>query len=622
MTSKKLKLITLILLAATFAPSRLVAAGTTTKNSDKLPMLHYAGVIPVQWDKGSSWQDLGHVQKTIDSEFSEAVHSSHRFSMVSDELVRSLWKTPAGRKELEIDYELSVYANLDITPRGDMVVITTRLLSPKLETLLQESDVIQRSWLKEATRDQTSAKLVDLVQRMINRLPVDAHITSVTGNYVTLTGGKEQGIKVGDKFEVLSASISSFHPVNGGWLTFDVAKTGSIEVVELKSMSSIAKITSLDHDNSIKTGQGIHIESISGRSHFAQSSVTPTADPSAAEAAAATAATTAATAATKTASASGKVGSIKNKQPLGQSAVQGAGGTLTDSNATAASSPGASPTNGDSQEAPKEATPTNSITAAENNSKPAPEGGKTDKTSDPKSDAAPSDAPPETDNFTAKLMPKGSEMRAWMGMKMWSISGSASATASLPVWIVNSAGADIYRKFSDTIDYSYGADIGYGPTAKGSFFGYNIHSAARWHMYMKDVLPGADDVYLGLMASLASTSVTGETSGGYDLTMIKLNLGVHGWAKPDFIGDKVEWTGEIFYPLYYSGQFGVRGKFKSIISGSSTAFRVGAYLGDRPAQGWQYGAAFDYESNSWELQTKKSAAYGSIGILALARRSL
>jgi hypothetical protein len=537
--------------------------------------------------------------------------------MVSDELIRSLWKTPAGRKELETDYELSVYANLDITSRGDMVVITTRLLSPKLDTLLQESDVMQRSWLKEATRDQTSAKLVDLVQRMINRLPVDAHITSVNGNYVTLTGGKEQGIKVGDKFDVLSASIASFHPVHGGWLTFDVAKTGSIEVVELKSMSSIAKITSLDHDNSIKTGQGIHIESISGRSHFSQAAVTPTT-----ESAAAGAATTTATGPSKSTTAVEKSGSSKNNPGLGSSAEKGTGGALTESNAVAAGSPGTPPGNEANKEAPKGSAPANANIAAENNPKATAEAGKTDTPSDAKSDTAPSDAAPETDNFTARLMPKGSEMRAWMGMKMWSISGSASATASLPVWIVNSAGADIYRKFSDTIDYSYGADIGYGPTAKGSFFGYNIHSAGRWHMYMKDVLPGADDVYLGLMASLASTSITGETSGGYDLTMIKLNLGIHGWARPDFIGDKVEWTGEIFYPLYYSGQFGVKGKFKSIISGSSTAFRVGAYLGDRPAQGWQYGAAFDYESNSWELQTKKSAAYGSIGILALARRSL
>jgi hypothetical protein len=139
---------------------------------------------------------------------------------------------------------------------------------------------------------------------------------------------------------------------------------------------------------------------------------------------------------------------------------------------------------------------------------------------------------------------------------------------------------------------------------------------------MKDVLPGADDVNFGLMANLTSTNITGETSGGFDLTMIRLTLGVHGWAKPDFIGQKIEWTGEVYYPLYYSGQFGVKGKFREIVSGSSMAYRIGMYVGDQPNQGWQYGAAFDLEQNSWSLKTGKKAEQSSIGLLALARRNI
>ena len=242
----------------------------------------------------------------------------------------------------------------------------------------------------------------------------------------------------------------------------------------------------------------------------------------------------------------------------------------------------------------------------------------------PAADAAagkPSEAAP-TDSFTAKMMPKGSEMRTWLGLKMWSISGSASAVAQLPLWIVNSGGADIYRNFSDTIDYNYGLDLGYGKTGSGSFFGYDLHSGGRWHLRLKDILPATDDVYFGLLASMSSVSITGESTGGYDLTLMRLTIGVHGWAKPDFIGDKVEWTGEIFYPLYKSGQFGVKGAHRAIESGSSIAFRLGGYLGARPEAGWQFGGAFDYESSNWELAKNKTAEYGSIGFLALARRSL
>ncbi len=566
MISKKFKFLIPAVLGFFLAPTFLAAGDTSPRKASPLPVLHYAGVIPVQWEKDEVWQDLGHVQKSIDSEFSGAVHDSKRFIIVNDELVKSLWKTPAGRKELETDYELSAFANLDVSARGDMVVLTTRLLSPRLETRLQESDVIKRKWLVEASKDQTSAKLRDLVQRMINRLPLDAHITSVNGSYLTISAGTEQGIKSGEKFDVLSAAVESLHPANGSWLSFGTAKTGTAEIIEVKSQSSIAKITSLSYENAIKPGDGIRIDDISSRSRFARAEEAQT---------------------------------MASASDQGSAIIEPAGSKPAISHTIPAQLPAEKTVATDVPAKAEEHSPSETAVAE-----------------------APKDAPPATDDFTAKIMPKGSEMRTYLGLKMWSISGSSSADASLPVWLVNSAGADIFRKFSDTIDFNYGLDLGYGPTGKGSFFGYNLHSGARWHMYLKDILPGADDVYFGLLAGMASYSISGETSGGYDTTMIRLTAGVHGWARPDFIGEKIEWTGEFFYPLYYSGQFGVKGKYKDIQSGSSLAFRVGGYFGSRTPETWQYGAAFDYESSSWALTNGKSADVGSMGLLALARRNL
>lgn len=561
-------------------------AAYSQKSSTSLPVLRYAGVIPVQWAKEEVWHDLDHIKKDIDSEFSNAIRSSKRFSVINDDLIKTLWKTPAGRKELETDYELNAFANLDVTARGDMVVLTTRLLSPKLETRLQESDVIPRKWLGEATREQTSARLVDLVQRLINRLPVDAHITSVNGNFVTISGGSEQGVKVGDKFDVLAANVQNLHPANGSWISFATNKTGAVEVIEIKNMTSIAKITSLTFDGSIKPGNGIRIEDISGRSRFARAE----------ESSAMPSASTQESAIAAPLGADGKP--IPTPKPPEPKIATPAADKKPAVAATAT-------------QAKPDGQATDPAQAATTEGQPQAAG--TAESTDPI---------PPTDNFTARLMPKGSEMRTWFGLKMWSISGSASAAASLPVWLINSGGADIYRKFSDTIDYNYGLDLGYGPTAKGNFFGYNLHSAARWHLNQKDILPGADDVYFGAQVSMASASINGETSGGYDLTQIRLTIGVHGWAKPAFIGDKVEWTGEFFYPLYYSGRFGVKKAFKNIDSGSSLAFRVGGYVGERPPSGWQYGAAIDYESSAWSLANKKTANYDSFGILGLARRTL
>lgn len=581
MISKKFKN---FVIAIFFLALNNVAAGAdaTVGAQNQLPILYYAGVIPVQWEKNGSWRELSEARRLIDAEFSPAVRASKRFVFLNDDVTRSLWSTDSGRKELENDYELSAFLSLDVASRGDMIVLTTRLLSPKLQTRLQESDIIPRNALVNTKKEQITGRLTDLVLRMINRLPVDAHITSLNGGYVTLSGGSDQGVKVGDKYDVLDATVSSLHPVNGGWLKFNSVRTGSIEVLEVKSRSAIAKITSLAKDNGVNAGQGVRIQDISGRSHFAVSE----------------------TKAMKPAEATKTDPAVSAVAPSAPTETKPAPSPQPESTASVAEAAKVAPAPATAQNPEFQGTP---ASGAED---------QTPAVVKPKEDG------PSTDNFTARIMPKGSEMRTWAGMRMWSVSGSASAKATLPVWLVNAAAADIHREFSDTIDFNYGVDFGYGPTGDGSFFSYNIHSAGRWHMFMKDLLPGADDVYFGLLASFSSASITGETSGGWDMTMMRFTMGVHGWAKPDFIGEKIEWTGEVFYPLYYSGQFGVKGVFREIISGSTMAYRVGMYVGERPNQGWQYGAAFDFEDNSWSLKTNKKATLSSIGLLALARRNI
>ncbi len=579
MTLKKSNLFFISAMILTLSATLSLGSEPTLKKGALLPVLHYAGTIPVQWDKDDIWQDVSFARDLLNREFPAAVRNSHRFAMINDDLIASLWTTPSGRTELETDYEIHAFVSLDVSTRGDMVVFTGRVLSPKLETRIQESDVVPRKWLSEANKEQTTARMTDLVMRLINRLPIDVHVTSVNGSYVTLSGGEEQGIKAGQKYDVLSASIDGLHPANGSWTSFKTAKAGSLEIIELKNKSAIGRVTSLTYEGAIKPGNGIRVEDISGRNRFARAEDAADERP---DTSAANMAPQPAAAKSSTAPSKPKVESQPETEPKSPNPV------------TDLTAPRVDPAKKDPE----------ATGAAETKGKDTTNG------------------PPPTDKFTAALMPKGSELRTWLGMRMWSISGSSSASAALPFWIINSAGADVYRKFSDTIDYNYGLDLGYGPTNGGSFFGYNLHSGGRWHMYMKDMLPGADDVYFGLLASMSSTSVSGESSDGYSLTMIRLTIGIHGWAEPGFIGDKIEWTGEVFYPLYFSGQFGVKGKSRAINSGSSTAFRLGGYLGARPADGWQYGAAFEYESSSWSLERKRTAAYGSIGLLALARRSL
>jgi len=235
-----------LLLIGLFAA--VTPATAMDSKSDALPIIHYAGIIPVQWEKDDTWSDLDFVKATISKDFAEAVRASNRFSTLNDDLVVSMWPTAVGRKELVTDYELQTFATLNMSSRGDMVVMTVRLLSPGFETWLQESDVVPRSWLAESSREQVSSRLADLVHRLINRLPIDAHVTSVNGEFATISGGTDQAVHLGDEFDVVLPKIQTLHPANGSWLTFNTSRTGKIKMVEVKKKSSIGKITSLTYE--------------------------------------------------------------------------------------------------------------------------------------------------------------------------------------------------------------------------------------------------------------------------------------------------------------------------------------------------------------------------------------
>lgn len=552
------------------------ASQTFAEETDKstLPVIHYVGVIPVQWDKEDTWSDLSMVKKSIDKNFSEAVRASNRFAALNDDLVSSMWSTPAGRKELASDYELQAFATLNMTTRADTVIMTTRILSPTLDTWLQESEVVNRSWLLESSKDQVVSRLDDLIHRMINRLPVDVHITSVNGQFVTLSGGEDQSLHVGDQYDVVSAKIQTLHPANGSWLTFSSGRTGKIQMVEVKRKSSIGKIVSLTSESSIAVSQGIRVEAISGRSRFAR--------------------------------------------PDGSDTYQASAEKKPESGLASALTP--------------DGKPVPPPTPAPESKTPAPRPQEVAKQEPPKSEETPApQANPdeqqasETSEPGKSVMevvaPAGSEIEAYAGLKSWSIGGSGSASTALPLWLINAAGVGVTRKFSEKVMVKYGLGLGYGQTEKGSFFGYDIHASGIYKMAAK-VFDGADFAYGGLEAEMAGLSVGGETSGGYDRTSLYLLAGVGGDTTPAFLGTRLDWTGELRFALQESGHFGVNGSKEKIKGGQSWLFRFLGYLGPRPKDEPQWGAGFEFGSANYSLSNSKSATNNLYSFLGLMRMTL
>lgn len=572
MTLKKSKFLTnyvaFLILGCSIAVSN--AAHSREATSSDLPIIHYAGVLPVQWERDDTWSDLSLVKRTMNKDFSDAVRASHRFVVLNEDLVASLWSSPAGRKELSSDYELQAFVTLNMAGRGDMVVMTARLLSPGFETWLQESEVVPRSWVAESHREQVVARLGDLIHRLINRLPIDAHVTSVSGQFATISAGTEQSLAVGDEFDVIDPKIQTLHPANGSWLSFTTGRTGKVKIVETKGKSSIAKISSLTHESSIAVGQGIRVEAISGRNRFARPDGSET-----------------------FVNAQSKDGNalIPAMKPDGKPAIDA---PLQKQPVKAAEEAAPGPV---AEEAPKDDTPGDDAETTP-----------TDEDS----------SMPSGSDVMGAIAPEGSDLNAYAGLRSWSIGGSGTAGSSLPLWLVNSAGATVRRELSESVVINYGLDLGYGPTAKGSFFAYGIHGSGVYVMKAK-VFDGADKVFGGLEANIHSISAGGESSGGFDMTTLSLLAGLGGKTRSKLIGSKLDWTGDLRFALQESGRFGVSGKMAKINSGRGLKLRFQGYLGDRPKDDYQWGAGFIFGSGNYSLAKSKSATYNEISLLGLMR---
>jgi hypothetical protein len=546
----------------------------------QLPIMHYAGIIPVQWEKTDLWQDLKSIQSPVNKRFNEAVRASKRFSILNDELVANLWATPSGREELAREYELQSFATLAMSARGDTVVMTMRLLSKDLEVWLQESDVVTRTWLKDSNQQVVFDKLTDLTQRLINRLPIDGHVTSVTGEFVTLSFGKEQSVAVGEEFDVISASVETLHPANGAWLTYKTQRTGKIQIVEIQGKSSIAKILSLTSESSIVPGNGVLIEAISGRDRFAKASKNEQ---------------------EKTSNA------VSNSAVVGAVTPQGAQIPPKNLVRNQPSLPDAS-----GQATSKVENESNSSTIAST---------ETQKSVQPESSAKSSDA-----DLLSLLAPPGSELAGYAGLKSWSIGGTGEAKGTLPVWLINTIGGQVRRDISDVIKLEYGGEAGYGATSGGSYFAYGGRVAGLY-MINFGLFDPEDRLFGGLEAHIQSKSIGSESSGGFDVTSLNLRSGAFGVSPTSIFGDKLDWRIEGKLSLQESGKFGVAGKFASIKSARSMGLKLSGYLGDKPIQGHQFGAAIEMTSGNYGLASTvvrarsvaRSATYNSMGIYMLMR---
>jgi hypothetical protein len=582
-------------LAAVAAPFSDAQAATPMP---KLPVIQTVGVIPLEWDDGggSGAGDLEPARLALEQIYPRAVRDSRRFRVLGDDLVAGAWHDAAGRQEMREEFELQAYLGLNAAPRDDVVVLTARLLDADLKTLLLEADTVPRSWLASAKaegEDSLKDRVERLVYRLVNRIPVDVSVTSVQGTFVTLSGGTEQGVEIGDQVDLVRTSIRAVHPANGTWLEFDKRPLGKAQVVDVKTWNSVAKLTSLVKENAVEVGDGARIGAIAARVKFQRAATTPSyAD-------------------------GGKqdaivvpplyYGNAPAAKPEPKPAPSsGLSGQLADN--AAANAAQMDQAVSDAQAAPVEE-PT-AEHPAQTNASP---------------EAAPVEEGPSVwQNVTAdatshKIL---DEANFYVGPYWWSVKGPANSSGKFPLWLLNSVGGGVSRTLLFKFKTAFGGGIMVGKTPAGSYVGYDSHARIYW----EDELYLADGLVrywrAGGVATFSGMSVPDGSYGGGDWIR---GGGFGHLGGTVHLGDvggggsgRYDWFGEYALMPLNIGRVGYDGSRKVVESALGWRLSLGAYE-YQPPHVVQWGGGFEYSDERQTLKNGRRPHFQEYSLKLLAK---
>lgn len=238
-------------------------------NEDRMPKLESIGIIPLQWQGTPSAVGRARDQQKLAEEaIFKVASSASRFKILNQDLVLGMWSTTEGRQQLVEEYEIGGFLSVVASLQGDSFRLMARLLSPELKVYLTETEVMSYASFVDATKDDLEDRMKALVFRLFNRMPIDVSITSVQGAYVSLSGGTQQGLAVGDEFDVVRAKIQSLHPADQSWLKFSATKQGRLRVIDVSEGSAVGSIVSQSYEGAIRVGDGMKIPQLKGRRHF------------------------------------------------------------------------------------------------------------------------------------------------------------------------------------------------------------------------------------------------------------------------------------------------------------------------------------------------------------------
>ncbi len=587
--SKKCKMLNLSLITLAF----LVGAGSTLAASTplpKLPVIQQVGVIPVQWEGGDNAVVAN--KAGIEVAFPEAVRGARRFRVLNDDLISSLWGTADGREELRSQFELQGFVSLTVTPRSDTISLTARLMDSYLKSNLLETEIVTGDWLANAPESAVKERMERLVFRLFNRIPVDVSVTSVQGAYITLSGGAEQGVEAGDRVDLVRAEIKSLHPANGTWLDFQKQNLGTAQVIEVKTYTSVAKLTGQTYDNAVQVGDGARVAAIASRVKFAR------------------------LAENDNFKDAGNQDTIVvpplyngAAPPKPEAPVKPPINAPTQPNA-----PQGAPTMQPANDQPAPA-------ATSTPDQPAPQPQKTAQANKPTADAPPADNGPTLWDDVSKDVTSHSmidDMNFYAGPHWWTVKGPTNSAGKFPIWLLNSIGGGITHTLLYKIKTAFGGGLMFGKTGQSSYYGYDSYARMYWEEEMIVADGFIKGWHAGGIATFSGMSVPAGDYGGGDFVRGGGYGGFFGTTHVGENSDRYDWTADYSIMPLTIGRIGYGGTRKVVESAFGWKFSLSA-LQYQPARIIQWGGGLDVSDERQTLKNGRRPHFQEYSLKVLAK---
>jgi len=551
----------------------------------QVPVIRQVGVIPVQWQgEISPISDLARVRNLINSGFPELVRNAKRFQVLNDEIVSELWDSADGRRRLKEDFELDALVNLSIQVGADLQVWSLRVLSPRLDNYLLESERIPLSWFYQATDQEVTERLRELTYRLLNRYPIDVFVTSVQGRFVTLSAGREQNLFEGQLLNFHRFRVASVHPANNAWLSYDTSKLGEAKIIDAKNHSSVAQLTSLSYEGAIRVGDGARVEHIASRQLFAR-----LADEDA-----------------------------KQRSQASQSAILGPRQLIEPLPKPPQLKPTPEPTPPlpiDQNILAEQIIPASPV--ANEAARPEQE-----PMTPPNLPPAVFPGPSEDGAIISWLSQHIEDIKILAGIDIWSASqGRVSSKAGVPLWLINRGEAHARMQWSDDSYSEINGVLGLGTTGAGNYFSFGL--GGNWIRQIAAPMPlleGVKGFEIGALSQIRSLSVTKENFGGIDTLELGGLARVYGQHRMPESDQTIEFRLGLELSALAWGQIGLAGLKKSV-DGVLAYGMNGEAIFKRPSNRWDIGAFVKTRSGNYDNQLG-SLGFNSIYFGILTRKTL